>query len=418
MSVLGGYTSGVGSACAKMKIIDRYVILSFIRNYIISFMVLVGMFVVLDMVFNFNNLVDFQSSNAGGIQSVFGALYDIFDYYFYQCFLIFVHLSGIIPVVAAAFTLMRLSRFNELTALLAAGVPLLRVAAPIILVAVVLNGLLLVDQELIIPQMIPKLIREHDDVRKGTRNYHAIEALQDGNNGLLYAARYFPRPDDKPPYMLDMDVIERATVQSEGRSASPEPGASADAGQLVPVAHIQADTADWDAKDMQWNLTHGRRVTGINGARVSPEQPLAVYKSNVTPEEIALYRSGSYVELLPTHRIDQLLDRPNLYGKIDLLRVKHWRFTQPLMNVILLLLAIPCVLTREPNTLKTAATKTLALMGLAMGLVFLSHQLGGSIPASLASSASGPSTWSMLMAWMPIFLFGPLSVFLLDRVKT
>ena len=48
-----------------MKIIDRYVILSFIRNYVISFMVLVGMYVVLDMVFNFNNLVDFSNKTGG-----------------------------------------------------------------------------------------------------------------------------------------------------------------------------------------------------------------------------------------------------------------------------------------------------------------------------------------------------------------
>ena len=114
-----------------MRIIDRYVILSFVKNYVISFMVLVGMYVVLDMVFNFNNLVDFHPQATSGMESVFGALYDIVDYYFYQCFLIFVHLSGIIPVVAAAFTLMRLSRFNELTALLAAGIPLLRIAAPV-----------------------------------------------------------------------------------------------------------------------------------------------------------------------------------------------------------------------------------------------------------------------------------------------
>ena len=73
------------------------------------------------------------------------------------------HLSGIIPVVAAAFTLMRLSRFNELTAMLAAGVPLLRIAMPIILVSLVLNALLLVDQEIVIPRMIPKLTREHDE---------------------------------------------------------------------------------------------------------------------------------------------------------------------------------------------------------------------------------------------------------------
>lgn len=391
-----------------MKIIDRYVIFSFIRNYIISFMVLVGMYVVLDMVFNFNNLVDFRTAG-GGSETVFHALYDIFDYYFYQCFLIFVHLSGIIPVVAAAFTLMRLSRFNELTAMLAAGVPLLRIATPVILVAVGLNGLLLVDQELIIPLMIPKLTREHGDVHANARNYYFIEAMQDSSDGLVYAARYFPNPPDGgTPRMLDLDVIEREPRKLRGQDRS----------FLVPVAHLQADEAQWNTATQEWDLTNGRRVTGIMDDRVSTPQPWPVYKSNVTPEEIGLYRSGNYVDLLPTARINQLLERPNLYGKIDLLRVKHWRITQPLMNVILLLLAIPCVLTREPGTLKTAATKTLLLMGLAMGAVFLFHQFAGSVPPSLASTVGGTNTWSMLMAWMPIFIFGPMSVFLLDRVKS
>ncbi|HEY2585301.1 MAG TPA: LptF/LptG family permease [Tepidisphaeraceae bacterium] len=391
-----------------MRIIDRYVIVSFVRNYVISFMVLVGMYVVLDMVFNFNNLVDFHSS-ASGVQGVLGALYDIWDYYFYQCFLIFVHLSGIIPVVAAAFTLMRLSRFNELTAMLAAGVPLLRIAAPVILVAVVLNGLLLVDQELVIPQMIPKLIREHGDVHANNRNYYFIEAMQDSNEGLVYAARYFPAPPDGgPPRMLDLDVVEREPRQLPGQTRS----------FLVPVAHLQADEAQWDAAKQQWDLTNGRLVTGIMDERVSAPRSCPAYKSNVTPEEIALYRSGNFVDLLPTARINQLLDRPNMYGKIDLLRVKNSRITQPLMNVILLLLAIPCVLTREPGTLKTAATKTLLLMGIAMGTVFLFHYFAGAIPNSMAATPTGPNTWSMLMAWAPIFFFGPLSVFFLDRVKT
>jgi len=394
-----------------MRIIDRYVTVSFVRNYVISFMVLVGMYVVLDMVFNFNSLVDFQSTNAAGMQSVFEAFYDIFDYYFYQCFLIFVHLSGIIPVVAAAFTLMRLSRFNELTALLAAGVPLLRIAAPVIIAAVLLNGLLLVDQELVIPAMIPKLVREHDEVRKGTRSYYSIEAMQDSTGGLVYAARYFPNPPAGTPYILDLDVVERTPVTHQAGNDAQT--------LLVPSAHIEADEAHWNPVAQQWDLVNGRRVIGlIPPQRVSAEMPCPIYKSNVTPEEIALYRSGGFVELLPTHRIDQLLERPNLYGKTDLLRVKHWRVAQPLMNVILLLLAIPCVLTREPGTLKTAATKTLLLMGIAMGTVFLFHQFAGSMPAALAARPSGSNTWAMLMAWMPIFLFGPTSVFLLDRVKT
>ena len=67
-----------------MKIIDRYVIISFLRNYVISFMVLVGMYVVMDMVFNFNHMVDVQSGPATDSQGIFGALYDIVDCYLFE----------------------------------------------------------------------------------------------------------------------------------------------------------------------------------------------------------------------------------------------------------------------------------------------------------------------------------------------
>src|SRR3954451_17655255 len=102
-----------------MRIIDRYVLFSFVKNYLISFMVLIGMYIVLDMVFNFDDLAGLKSTNTSGdVLKVWETLRNIADYYFYQSFLFFVQLSGIIPLVAAAFTLMRLSRFNELTALL------------------------------------------------------------------------------------------------------------------------------------------------------------------------------------------------------------------------------------------------------------------------------------------------------------
>src|SRR5277367_6228503 len=133
-----------------MRILDRYVLKTFLKNYLISLMVLIGMYIVLDMVFNFGDLVDVRGANEqAGMQTVLGTIRDIVDYYFYQCFVIFEHMSGIIPVVAAAFTLLRLSRFNELTAILAAGVPLLRVALPIVYCGVALNFILLpITQEL------------------------------------------------------------------------------------------------------------------------------------------------------------------------------------------------------------------------------------------------------------------------------
>jgi len=390
-----------------MKLIDRYVIFSFLRNYVISFMVLVGMYVVMDMVFNFNHMVEVQATPGAASPTIFSTIFDICDFYFYQCFLIFVSLSGIIPVVAAAFTLMRLSRFNELTALLAAGVPLLRIAAPIVFASVLLNIFLLVDQELVIPQMIPKLMRDHDDVHRATTSFYSIDSMQDAEGGLLRASRFFPPTSDQPAWMKDVDVIQR----------KPKAGSGEDSTLMVPIGHMEADEAHWNPTANQWDLVNGRQVNGLDAEQITVE-PAKIYKSNVTPEEISLYHSGNFVDLLPTRRIDELMTRPNLYGKMDLLRVKHYRRTQPLFNVVLLLLTIPCVLTREPSTLKTAASRALTIMGLAMGVVFICHQLAGQIPGFLAMSPTGPDTWVMLMAWMPIFIFGPISVFLLDRVKT
>src|SRR3954451_22093892 len=135
-----------------MKILDRYVLISFLKNYLISFMVLVGLYIVLDLVFNFDELIEVQTHGAGGGggASFLAVLYVIWDYYFYQVFLIYAQLSGVIAVVAASFTLVRMSRFNELTATLAAGMPLLRIATPIIIASLVLNVLLLADQEAVI----------------------------------------------------------------------------------------------------------------------------------------------------------------------------------------------------------------------------------------------------------------------------
>src|SRR3954452_12957497 len=92
-----------------MKILDRYVLSTFLKNYVISLMVLIGLYILLDLVFNFDELVEVQAKGAvaatGGGASFLHVVYIIWDYYFYQSFQIFAQLSGVIPVVAAAFTL-------------------------------------------------------------------------------------------------------------------------------------------------------------------------------------------------------------------------------------------------------------------------------------------------------------------------
>ena len=140
-----------------------------------------------------------------------------------------------------------------------------------------------------------------------------------------------------------------------------------------------------------------------------------VYKGKITPEEIMLYRSGNFVELLSTQRINELLQRPLSYGRENLLRVKHTRgVTQMTINMILLLLTVSAVLTREPQQLRTAATRAIFLTGALMTAAFASQELAGQAPSNPILA----NQWPALMAWLPIFIFGPISVILLDKVKT
>jgi lipopolysaccharide export LptBFGC system permease protein LptF len=380
-----------------MKLLDRYVLWGFIRNYLLSFFVLIGLYIVLDMVISFDELSENHGQTAG-IAGMLTTISNIASYYFYQSFLFFLQLSGIIPVVAAAFTLMRMSRFNELTAILAAGVPLLRVATPIILCGVVINFVLLpIDQEIVIPRLITKVTRSHDEIQEpaATKKF-PIKAMLDDNNSLFNAGLYTPPVDSGPARIEVVDIIER---DDQGRV----------------IAHTLADHGEWDASRSEWRLTNGFRVTGLQPEeRRGPRQRITAWPTkSITPEEIALYKSGDHAELLSTERVNALLERPKSYGTVALMRVKHFRWAQMIINVVLLLLAIPCCLTREPGQLKRAATKCLLLTGACMGSIFIARHLAGNPP-----SAKIAPQWPLIMAWVPIFLFLPLAIYLLDRTHT
>ncbi|MCS7034483.1 MAG: LptF/LptG family permease [Phycisphaerae bacterium] len=380
-----------------MKILHRYILFSFLRNYLLSLLVLLGLYIVLHMVFQFDEIVELGSANQGRGQNVWELVASLADYYFHQSFLFFVQLSGVIPVVAAAFTLVRMSRFNELTAILVAGVPLLKLLQPVIIAGVILNLLLLpLVQELIIPRMIHKLTPKIDDLKMGSVRAFEIKMMQDAEGNLLRASRYTPAGPGQRPRMEVVDILERDSQGAVSR-------------------HIAADAAEWIPEDQIWRLDGGVEVAGLQPDQQRAEpRPIYHYETSINPEEIELYRSGSYVELLSTRRIDQLLQRPKIYGTVDLLRVKHSRWATFLINIVLLLLALACLTTREPGALRRQVVWCFVLVGLCMATVFVTQNLAGNPPPGMRNAPN----WPLIMAWLPILIFGPLAVFLLDRMKT
>lgn len=395
-----------------MRILDRYVLTSFLKNYFISTVVLVGFYVLLDMIFGLDNFTGF----AGQIP-IWRIMFGIVEYYFYESFFTYAQLAGVIPVLAAAFTFMRMSRFNELTALLAAGVPLLRVALPVIGAAVAINLVFQpINQEMLIPSFAEKITRKQFEVFDEGRKAKAVRSMPDGSGGIFDAARFHPALGQAPPWVESLTVVERDADGNVSRL-------------------VIAKRGDWDADSQRWKLTEGQIVTdlAIGGGRGaplgtesadahgSPVAEIEFLETIITPEEIELFHSadigvgagGSYFDLLSTQQMNQLLARPRQYSPAGLLRAKHSRLSAHVMNIILMLLAIPAVLTREPGRLRRAAGRTLFLVGTAMGSVFLC-QLWAENPPTPQIAAS----WPVWMAWAPVLVFGPLSIALMDRLES
>jgi lipopolysaccharide export LptBFGC system permease protein LptF len=104
-----------------MKILDRYVAKNFLIGYAISFGVLIGLRIIIDL---FVNLDEFTEHADLGALAV---IKNVLSFYCLNITLYFRDFAGMITVVAAAFSLGKMVRSNELVAVMASGVSLKRV---------------------------------------------------------------------------------------------------------------------------------------------------------------------------------------------------------------------------------------------------------------------------------------------------
>ena len=105
---------------------------------------------------------------------------------------------------------------------------------------------------------------------------------------------------------------------------------------------------------------------------------------------------------MSTSEIGQLL-RLKRVGDPEAGRMmRHTRFADFFVNIILLLVGLPFILSRERD-IKASAGLTVAAMGGVYVMVYAMRYIG--FPA-------------MLGAWMPIILFGVASAFVLEKIKT
>ena len=470
----------------RMGTLDRYIIRNFLASVGIWLVVLLLLLIMAHLAFNMDEFTEDESSG------MWGVFKSIVRYYGYHSLDYIALIGGLVLVTGAAFAVARMNHTNELTAMLASGVSLHRVVVPVIFCSIVLNGLLLVDREFILPYFRNELIRDVDDL--GGKERFSIHPTSDQSLTVWMAASYDPPSETMTlPRIVLRDRQFRYLLHILADEASPgrlgdESGWMAKNATLVrqespgrgPWRHTQSTRAIYSRLTPEqfvaegtrrWVKEHGpipagKRVGNVQDVELpdpdftmliraerfedarmqdggavparlvrpyfefrGPDDRLlatifadeAVWTpgsfedqhwtlkggklfepTDLGPEELMLRQSGAYLDYMSSAELSALLRMKNVLNPGEIRLMKYIRIADPFNNLVMLFLGLPFVLSRERN-LKFSGLLCLLTIGGFFVMIYGCRYIGL------------PDFWA---AFAPALTVGPVSVIMLDAIKT
>jgi len=471
-----------------MRTIDWYIVRSFLISVLLALVSLLALRILLDL---FANIDEF-AERGQFVDVVKG----IATYYGVHTLEYISQLGGVIVVFSAVFTLARMNHTNELTAMLASGMSLHRVVWPIIIVAMMMGGLVVANQELLVPNFADELMVDADGQEDARAGAFGVGLVKDGRR-VWYAPRYVVQSHQMiRPMCLFRD--DRQVVVALGQSknwavpveAGPDsPGGWAmgeasllrrdsardyeprteaiytnvgrDAFLASIKAELQAAGLEWvtpfrdavgfspvwdesqqleiaaDSAEMlspaegeparfQLNYPRFSFHMDISGERVhlgSFEATSAVWiddgppkdwhwrlsehavlfcPSSLTPKDLEVQQVGHKTEYMSSHQLGRVLKTGRARNQAEVRLIRHVRIAEPINNLVMLLLGLPFILSRERNV-KASFGLCVLMVGAFFAFVFVCRYM------------ALPPFWG---AFLPTLLFGPVAIVMLDAVKT
>jgi lipopolysaccharide export system permease protein len=321
-------------------------------------------------------------------------------HYFYRSIWFFDRTAGLLMLTAAMFTVTWIQRHQELTALMAAGVSRVRVVVPVIASVVVISLLAALNRELVIPKFREQLAIQPRDMA-GSVGRELKPRYDNETDILLRGAATFVDQQriERPDFLLppSLDQYGNRLVAQEAIYLPPEGGR--------PGGYLLRGVEEPQGLDARPSLTlAGRPVlitAGDAPAWLQPGQCFVV--SNVDVSQLT--GGSAWRQFSSTAELIRGLRNRSLDFGADVRVAVHARFVQPLLDVTLLFLGLPMVLTRE-NRNVFMAIGLCALVTSAFVLVAIAFQYLGSI------YAISP----VLAAWAPLMIFVPVAVAMADAM--
>ena len=410
-----------------MKTLDRYIVRQFLANFAILFVVLMSLFVVVDLIVDLDEFIQAGEAHAGAwIGGRWVATLGItVGYYGPTVLLVYVFFNGLIVVGAMGFTLTSLQRTRELTAMIASGVSLYRVAAPLLVTGLLLSALTLPVQEFILPPLAPKLVRKKSELKKLDRERvrKPVFYAPAGGGDLLSAESFDPdggvlrgvQIHDRNPEGRTVRFVRADAAYWRAEAITPEDRAAA--GDGAPAIRMRWVFENGVAEEIRQPGVAPTVARGDTGARLSSRGVLrgvGAYDTDLSPTVLQARQTATFANLLSIRELQELSKNRAIDGaRRDKIQQVIWsRFSLMVLNALLLVMALPFFLSRVPGNTLVSSLRAAALCIGAWGggLVMLQVSPGTLSLGGLASPA--------VVAWLPVAIYLPVAAWQLTRIKT
>jgi lipopolysaccharide export system permease protein len=362
--------------------IDRLLVRGYLKSYFVCLLSLLSLYVVVDL---FTNLDEFTANKTG----FWPVMTKIGTYYAYQTSQIFDRLSEVIVLLAAMFTVAWMQRSNELLPLLSAGVPTRRVVLPVFFGAGVMLGLMVLNQEFVIPPIGPHLLNDKDDPTKEIMVQGGFEP-----NGVHVEGGLANREQRgiKPFHVMIPEGVSRNMIHLTAQEAQyfpPGDGPRPGGGWLLMRTEPRS-LNDFDNPEVLEQLDPGKYFLHVREATFE-----------------VVTRKDKWFRYASTPQLFEELQKTDSRQMAPMAVLFHTRLTRPILGLILVVLGLSVILRDQNRNVFISAGMCLVLCAVFFVAFFTCKSLGDS------GYLSPP-----LAAWLPVLFFGPLAFAMFDAVHT
>ncbi len=356
-----------------MRIHERYILSGFWRSVLLGLVAFTVIYMTVDVSENIDKFIDNNATT-----------WQIVSYYFFELPWIILLITPVSVLLSTIFTLGRLSRDNELTAFIASGIPLVRVAMPLFISALIVTVASIVLNDTLVPFAKRRaeeirLVEIEKKKKRSSFRYKPDMYYQGESNRTYYAERYD----------ISMSMMVNIIVQEyEGATLK---------------RRIDAKKAFWDG--LKWIFVDGAiRDFRVEGEDITsfrrmemddlPERPEDFAKEEIEPEEMRFSELRNYIDKVRRGggSVDKYI--------VDL----YFKFSFPFTNLVFAIIGAALSSSKLKPSMATGFGLTLLVSFTYYGVLRIGQALGH-------SGVMEP----MLSAWLGNIIFLSFGVVLLQR---